>query len=70
MLRDRQDCSKIPNAKASGCSYGKCHVFSCVEGYDVSPGWDSCVERVDHGAGMSVEMSGEAQVVIELSQGI
>jgi len=44
-LTVRQDCSEIANARATGCESGKCAVYSCFDGYVVSPDRQSCVKK-------------------------
>ncbi|KAK8865822.1 hypothetical protein IAR55_000970 [Kwoniella newhampshirensis] len=40
-----QDCSTIVNARATGCESGQCRVYSCFEGYVVSPDRTTCVKK-------------------------
>lgn len=40
-----QDCSIIPNARATGCENSQCRVYSCFDGYVVSPDRGSCVKK-------------------------
>ncbi|WVR05767.1 hypothetical protein IAU60_002792 [Kwoniella sp. DSM 27419] len=40
-----QDCSTINNAKATGCEAGVCQVYSCFDGYVVTPDRQSCVKK-------------------------
>lgn len=41
----RQDCSTIANARATGCEGGTCQVYSCFDGYVVSPDRQTCVKK-------------------------
>lgn len=41
----RQDCTAISNARATGCERSVCAVYSCFDGYVVSPDRLSCVKR-------------------------
>ncbi|WWC99519.1 hypothetical protein V866_006422 [Kwoniella sp. B9012] len=40
-----QDCSLIANARATGCESGTCQVYSCFDGYVVSPDRQTCVKK-------------------------
>ncbi|WVQ97100.1 hypothetical protein IAU59_004210 [Kwoniella sp. CBS 9459] len=40
-----QDCSLISNARATGCEAGSCQVYSCFDGYVVSPDRQTCVKK-------------------------
>lgn len=40
-----QDCSTIANARATGCEGGSCQVYSCFDGYVVSPDRQTCVKK-------------------------
>ncbi|WWD17993.1 hypothetical protein CI109_102439 [Kwoniella shandongensis] len=40
-----QDCTTILNARATGCEFGTCQVYSCFEGYVVSPDRTTCVKK-------------------------
>lgn len=40
-----QDCALIENARTTGCENGSCQVYSCFDGYVVSPDRTSCVKR-------------------------
>lgn len=40
-----QDCSLIANARATGCETGSCAVYSCYDGYVVSPDRQTCVKK-------------------------
>ncbi|WVW82124.1 hypothetical protein I302_104129 [Kwoniella bestiolae CBS 10118] len=40
-----QDCSLIANARATGCESGSCAVYSCYDGYVVSPDRQTCVKK-------------------------
>ncbi|ODN84379.1 hypothetical protein L202_00340 [Cryptococcus amylolentus CBS 6039] len=44
-LGSGQDCSLISNARATGCESGSCQVYSCFEGYVVSPDRKTCVKK-------------------------
>ncbi|GFZ52356.1 hypothetical protein JCM24511_10129 [Saitozyma sp. JCM 24511] len=44
-LAQGQDCAVIANARATGCENGSCTVYSCFEGYTVSPDRKTCVKR-------------------------
>jgi len=44
-LGSGQDCSTIPNARGTGCEVGSCQVYSCFDGYVVSPDRKSCVKK-------------------------
>ena len=39
------DCSIIPNARATGCEDSQCRVYSCYDGYVVSPDRSTCVKK-------------------------
>lgn len=40
-----QDCSSIANARTSGCESGSCEVYTCFDGYVVSPDRQTCVKK-------------------------
>jgi len=40
-----QDCTSISNARATGCEAGSCLVYSCFDGYVVSPDRATCVKK-------------------------
>lgn len=40
-----QDCALIENARTTGCESGSCQVYSCFDGYVVSPDRTSCVKK-------------------------
>ena len=40
-----QDCSTIANARATGCESSSCIVYSCYDGYVVSPDRSTCVKK-------------------------
>ncbi|KAL7425067.1 Protein cpl1 [Cryptotrichosporon argae] len=40
-----QDCTAIPNTRATGCEASSCVVYSCKEGYVVAPDRQTCVRR-------------------------
>ncbi|WWC58431.1 uncharacterized protein I303_100971 [Kwoniella dejecticola CBS 10117] len=44
-LGSGQDCSLIANARATGCEAGTCQVYSCFDGYVVSPDRQTCVKK-------------------------
>ncbi|OWZ69153.1 hypothetical protein AYX15_00003 [Cryptococcus neoformans] len=44
-LGSGQDCALIENARTTGCENGSCQVYSCFDGYVVSPDRTSCVKR-------------------------
>ncbi|WWC86095.1 uncharacterized protein L201_000966 [Kwoniella dendrophila CBS 6074] len=44
-LGSGQDCSLISNARATGCESGTCQVYSCYDGYVVSPDRQTCVKK-------------------------
>ncbi|WWC66552.1 uncharacterized protein I206_100455 [Kwoniella pini CBS 10737] len=44
-LGSGQDCSLISNARATGCESGTCQVYSCFDGYVVSPDRQTCVKK-------------------------
>ncbi|EIW71570.1 hypothetical protein M231_07284 [Tremella mesenterica] len=44
-LGSGQDCSLIPNARMTGCEAGACSVYSCYDGYVVSPDRTTCVKK-------------------------
>ncbi|WVQ85323.1 hypothetical protein IAT38_007488 [Cryptococcus sp. DSM 104549] len=44
-LGSGQDCSLIANARATGCEAGACQVYSCFEGFVVSPDRGACVKK-------------------------
>ncbi|ORY34836.1 hypothetical protein BCR39DRAFT_133020 [Naematelia encephala] len=44
-LGSGQDCSSIANARATGCESGSCAVYSCFDGYVVSPDRSTCVKK-------------------------
>lgn len=44
-ILSRQDCSSIANARATGCEAGSCTVYSCFDGYVVSPDRLTCVKK-------------------------
>lgn len=44
-LTIRMDCSSIANARATGCEASKCAVYSCFDGYTVSPDRQTCIKK-------------------------
>jgi len=44
-LGQGQDCSTIANARATGCEGGSCQVYSCFDGYVVTPDRTTCVKK-------------------------
>jgi hypothetical protein len=43
--QNRQDCSTTANARATGCDEGQCQVYSCFDGYVVTPDRKACVKK-------------------------